>query len=396
MPRCVLERIVMIRRLLASLTLVLVAIFTIAPVANFAQTPADSGIYTVLPGDTGWDLSRQYYDNAAIWQRIVDLNPFLQEAGRLFERDGKIILLLKPGEILVGLERLNVPAPTAVPIEQLVAPVPPVQAEAVIIDTGFNWFWLPIIGLVILGLVMLAKVFRRRYDEQTRREEHEHELRQDPITSGTPYVPGGIAPTDMPRLEHFFDQQATARYADRNPNLDRAIIRATRVGPIEEGTIVGEGMVGYLGGEMRPRRIETPLRAYQARYRFPDGTEEVLQCLMACMNPVTYGGDTYRGFTFTPTQAVVPVPEPERPAPQAVPMPAMVARMIRTAAGTDGNTTVTIGDQVLVFERGIHFNVDEATGAISMEGQSFKMTLQPRRQRRAHNETPRATGTSDK
>ena len=368
-------------RRIVSLVLVLVALFVIAPVTNFAQTPSP---YVVQQGDTGWELARQYYENPLTWQRIVDMNPALQEPGRVFEKNGKIILLLKPGEQLLGLERLNVAPPVAVPITELVPPAP-TTVSSTPAEAMAAWPWFIWLLVLVMAALVLSSLFRTiRAKRQT--AQRERELRQDPITSGTPYVPGGIAPTDTSRLEHFFDEQATGRYANRNPQLDRATIRATRVGSIEEGTIVGEGMVGYLGGEMRPRRIETPLRAYQARYRFPDGTEEVMQCLQACMNPVAYGGETYRGFTFTLTQAVVPVPEPEHPAPQPAPHPAILARSIRTAAEVGGQTTVTIGDRVLVFERGVHLNVDEATGTIGMEGTSFKMILEPKR-RRARNET---------
>ena len=372
-------------RRIASFMLVLVALFA-APMA-IAQTPANTGTYTVQPGDTGWDLSRQYYDDAAIWQRIVDQNVQLQEPGRVFEKDGRIILLLKPGEQLVGLERLNVAPPTAVSITELVAPVPVVEATAGQLNVWPWYVWLLLLVIVTLAGFRAWRLFRqaRAHDER------ERELRQDPIASGPAMVPGGIPATDAPRLTNFFDQQAINRYASRNPTIDRTTIRATRVSPIEEGTITGEGMVEYLGGEMRPRRIETPLRAYQARYRFPDGTEEVLQCLQACMNPVAYGGETYRGFTFTLTQAIVPVPEPERPAPQPAPHPAIAVRRIRESAQAEGQNTITLGDEVMVFPLGYHLTVDRETNHIRLEASAVQMTLTPKPQAKAE----AATGTSD-
>ncbi len=133
----------------------------------------------------------------------------------------------------------------------------------------------------------------------------ERELRLDPITSGKPYVAGGIEPTETRRLESFFDQRAMALYRERNPTVERFTFHVDRIGPIQVGTIFGEGLVGYLGSTMKPRRIPEPgIRAYQARYRFPDGTEEVLQTLQACMNPVN-SGDTYKGFVFIEDRPVV-------------------------------------------------------------------------------------------
>jgi hypothetical protein len=50
---------------------------------------------------------------------------------------------------------------------------------------------------------------------------------------------------------------------------------------------------------------------------------------------------------------------------------------------------------VLVFERGVHLTVNDETGAIGMEGEAFKMTLEPKRRRaKSARTTPRtATGT---
>lgn len=112
----------------------------------------------------------------------------------------------------------------------------------------------------------------------------------DPTTSGPPVVQGGIRPEETDRLRRHFDSL---------PNL-------TRVGPVEAGTISGEGTVGYSNGTTQHHVITKPMPAYQARYRNnATGAEEVIQTLQKCMNPVTSGGTTYRGFTFTPTGGTV-------------------------------------------------------------------------------------------
>lgn len=290
--------------------------------------------YTVSPGDTGWELARQYYRDATMWQRIVDMNPFLQQEGRVFEKEGRIILLLKPGEQLVGLEKLGVAPPKAMPISQLGLPQPPARVVEVPISTMPSWVGLLLAALlfaVVIATVALwvkresrlrkeAADRERQEDEQLKealnRQEiqrrHERELNLNPITSGPAMVPGGIHANEPERLQSFFSAQATARYAERNPGIDRNTIRVEQIGPIESGTINGEGEVGYLGGDWRPRRINPPgINAYQGRFRFPDGTEEVLQTLMGCMNPVRSGyGEVMRGFTFTPREIVVPPSEP--------------------------------------------------------------------------------------
>ena len=70
---------------LVSFVLILVAIFTIAPMITNAQAP--TGTYTVQPGDTGWELSRQYYDDAAMWELILQLNPKLKEPSPIFSKE---------------------------------------------------------------------------------------------------------------------------------------------------------------------------------------------------------------------------------------------------------------------------------------------------------------------
>lgn len=203
-----------------------------------------------------------------------------------------------------------------------------------------------IILLVLIGIGLLVTISRRaemrRLEEEAahdaevaaaraeaeaaaaellRREEEEREwqLSLNPVTSGYPYVRGGIAPHETERLQNFFVSQATSHYAERT-GQEVARILVSQVGPIERGLIHGQGEVGYLGQKPKPRRISEPgIRAYRARFRFPDGTEEELVCLAGCMNPTRgFGGDVYRGFTFVPDEAIVAPPVPPT---ETVPIP---------------------------------------------------------------------------
>ena len=377
---------------LAKLMLIMVVALWAAPI--IAQTPTtQQTTYTVAKGDNGWNLARQYYNDATTWQRIVDMNPFLQERGRVIQKDGKIILILKPGEQLVGLERLNVTPPTAVSIEEILPTTPAATQLVKAENIGLNLMTLLIV-IGILALIAGGVVFISQHLSRVRREREvaererqtaeataarEHELNQNPVTSGRPYVPGGIPATEPQRLQDFFTQQAVARYAERNPTIDRTTIRVEQVGPIEDGTIAGEGEVGYLGGTWRPRRINTPINAYQGRFRYQDGTEELLQCLVGCMNPVRFGGEVMRGFTFTARRVVVPVPEPVQPALAPAQHPAMAVRRIREAAQAEGHNTITIDGQVMEFLQGYHIVVDRQTGTMKLEAAAFEMTLTPKK-----------------
>lgn len=404
---------------IASLVLTLVAILAIAPVITIAQAPANTGLYTVEPNDTAWDLAGRYYNNPTTWQRIVDMNPFLQEPGRVFTKgnpdkvgENRIILILKPGEQLVGLERIGVAPPTAVPIGELVAPATPIAAT----DTNLNWFaWLPWLLLAAMIIVIMwfawgiwrdrrdarlteermrIEAERRREQEAlARREAREREMTRPVETAGPPMVPGGIPPTETAQLTNFFDEQARARFTELRPNYHDQAALPERISPIEHGMIGGEGEVKDIQGNWHPRRVDPAQPGYQARFRFPDGTEEVMQAFEICMN-IVRRGEGMRGFAFTPRATAVPTPEPSRPAPEAVPHPAIAIRRIREAAQAEHQNTLAIGDEVMVFPLGYHLTVDRTTNDIRLESDSVQMTLKTKAQAAASNESSAATGTS--
>lgn len=172
---------------------------------------------------------------------------------------------------------------------------------------GLGWFarWIltPLIGLIFL-LLILNWLIPKKEDNvhQTSVSDLEEELLKDPVTSGTPYVRGGIEPSDTASLKLFFDRQAIADFIDRNPEAISSNVRVERIGPIQSGMIFGAGFVGYMGEGKKPRRIEEPgIPAYRAKYKFlADGSEAFVITLQACMNPVYSGGETFEGFTFTP------------------------------------------------------------------------------------------------
>jgi hypothetical protein len=322
-----------------------------------------------------------------MWKLVVNLNPQLQEPGRVFEKDGKVILVLKPGEQLFGLDKLNIAPPKAVPLASLI-PAPkgePVKTASRTYTDIIGWVASAVLAAVII-LILLYDYFYRRKERQI-----SEELRRDPITSGPPMVAGGVPATDTTRLARTMEAAAVNDYVRLNPNVDRSTVRVERIGPIEEGTISGEGMVGY-ADRARPRNIDPPQPGFRARFRFPDGREDILMSLQGCMNPC-YFGEGLSGFTFTSRQAVVPTPVPPTPAPTPAPHPAMVARSIRTAAQADGNTTVSIGDKVFTFERGCHFEFDEKTGAIKLSGAQVDVTFSLKQPKAVEEGPSKATGT---
>lgn len=348
----------------------------------------DGSTYRVEDGDTLYQLSGIYYKDAERWGEIVQNNPFLGEDGRVFVKDdGTIVVLIYPGEELAGLTQMEVgtiplsidsltpaakPNPfTALTVE--VAKSSEGNSEASVADS--NWFFdlsastLGFLAFLALMALVVAFLLARQYAWP--RYVRHRELRQDPIASAPPIVEGGIAKSQPDRLARHFDSRALSEHQGRHPESTE---RPRRVGPIEAGMVSGEGMVGYRD-RARPRRIDPPQRGYRARFVFPDGSEESLVSLQDCMNPC-YFGQGMTGFTFTPEGEAVPTP-PTPSGPQVVPHPAVAARMVRTAAEEDHRSTVSIGEAVLVFDQGVHLDVDQETGAIGISGRNFSLTVPP-------------------
>lgn len=305
--------------------------------------------YVVQPGDTGWALAGVYYDNPAEWRRIVGMNPMLKEPGRVFERFSpvtgarEIILILHPGEVLEGLEHLDVSAPKAVPIDQLkLAQDPPiVETEAVVETVVPGWAWLLMIILLVL-VYILWDAYRNRTrhnrqmatqmrqldqsrDSATERlleerrlaqetQERERRLNRNPVTSGLPFVEGGITNDTAPEA---IQAQAARMYNDLTGRT--AAPTMFDIVSITPGRGWGVLEVRYNEGQGRweMRRLNGE-RIYQALVRFPDGVVEPLYTLMGCGNDIRFGerrytpGDDFRFEADGPV--VVPAPVVDTPA----------------------------------------------------------------------------------
>ena len=348
--------------------------------------------YTVQANDTLWGLAGKNLDSAAAWETIYEANPFLKEAGRRFvDQSGRTIVVLRPGEQLAGLDKLGiVPSPV---VPQPTPPATPVVVEksAPAQPTKSSFDWWPLLIALIIALVAYG-IYRLMQHRRTARaiaemehrdrvrmaaEARDRELRRTPSEVGPPMVAGGIPPTDGARIENFFDQQATATFAQRNPQYT-GVEAPVRIGPVIAGIMHGDGQTLDLNRVWHDMHIDLPGRqAYMARFRYPDGTEEDMKAWQECMNLVRAGGGM-RGFTFVPNAAggiVVETPEPPTPAPQPVPHPAMAVARIRAAAESIGDSTITVGDRVITVQRGAHFTVDDATGTITVSGGSFEMKV---------------------
>lgn len=363
------------KKVMWAMVILVLALTALAPQTK-AQTSYGVDVYVVQQDDNLYNLAGAHLGDPLKWGQVLGANPFLKEPGRVFEKDGKTIVLIRPGEQLFGLQALGI-TPEPIKVKEFATPTPSVQTA----EGGINWWKWIVLGF--LGLMLLAWLI-----EYLRRR---RELGQNPVTSGPPIIAGGVQPNETERLDQAMRAAAVGEYVRLNPGVERHTVRVERVGPIESGLISGSGMVGY-ADRARPRTINPPQPGYRARFLFPDGREDNLMSLQGCMNPCYYG-EGLSGFTFEPTQQVLPTPEPERPAPAPAPHPAFAVRRIREAAQVENQNTIAFGDDVMVFPLGYHLSVDRSTNAITLESNAVRMTLNARPNEQAATGDVTSTGT---
>jgi len=262
---------------LVLMAMAVISLFSFAVFAQGSSSPADkAGVYVIQKGDTLWWLEGFHRGDPSQWLRIVDDNPFLKEPGRIYEKDGKIIAVIKPGEELKGLVELGI-LPQEIPVSEFqVVLGAPVES---------------IIFFIMLGLAIAAALYgiSRLY-----------RILSDPATSGQPIVQGGLFAGRSRDIETRFQRIAETRA--------EGDIAPQRIGPIEEGFLSGYGRVQYRDRSEMKRLSREP--AFRARFRLQDGTEEDLYFLQRCGNDVTLYRARYFGFTFERTHQVVPEPQP--------------------------------------------------------------------------------------
>lgn len=283
---------------LITLALLLVAL----PLAA-QEFPTDQ--YVVSEGDTLWDLAEVYQGNPLLWQRLVDRNPFLKQPGRVVERGGKIYVLIRPGEILEGLQELGIMPPTPIPINE-------VLPQPVTVEKVPDWVWWLLALLILIILVGNLWYLVQRM------------LTTDPVSSRPAMVQGGVNEANAITAM----QQVAARAAGHNPGISRdpstyqqfTVIRQTA------GRIWGNMTVRYADNRSVPRRLNGD-RAYQAEVLFPDGRTETLYMLQGCGNDLRYGGISRYlpgpEFRFEADPAVQPVAPATELAAQPEPAPTL-------------------------------------------------------------------------
>ena len=330
--------------LLATLALLL-AVATSAPLA------AQEDVYVVQPGDNLWKLAGSHLDDVRLWEQIYKDNPFLRESGRRFQKKGIVYVLIRPGEKLVGLEKIGIMAEIA-PISQLELPQPaPVVYH---VPTTPRWVWWPL-GLALLLLIAAYLIYRM--------------LTRDPETAGPSVVPGGVNPEDAAsQLQQMAARQNQERTGVTIPAQQFTVLRQTA------GRIWGVMNVRYADSRSVPRQLHGE-RAYEAIVRFPNGNEETIYMLQACGNDLRYGGISRYlpgpEFRFEADQPAVPV----APVAEPTPAPAPVEQTSAPAPQEEGAITFEFkrasnGQPAMVRLKGIE--TEEFSFSVGNEGTTLR------------------------
>ncbi len=299
------------------------------------QAPAQqqqNGIseYVVQPGDNLWDLSTLQLGNPELWRWLVEQNPGLGDPSRMTRRqDGQYIVRIYPGEVIYGLREAGIETRVINPVPTLnpSVPVTTVVAEE---DGSNDWdwaWWLLLIPAAALAWWLLQR----------------RESLKDPVYSGLPQVPGGIATAEQAR-ERFAASERYQRFQILNTI---------------PGFISGTMMVRYGDGSERPRVLNRQ-RAYQATIRLENGQTENVYMLQQCGNDLRSGGVSRYlpgpGFNFEPDPVPEPIPTPEPVAdlPSEEAQPPAAAEAVASSGEPGSELTIELrpaenaGDTALV------------------------------------------------
>jgi hypothetical protein len=338
-----------VKALLALLLLVASVAFAAVTQSNGVGTNVST--YVVQKGDTLWDLARVKRDNPWAWKQVLDENPVLKKPGRVFEKDGKTIVLIKPGEKLFGLEKYGF-LPMPIPSQPSGGTLTYTLLRDLPVEEPEMSWWVPFLGVLLVLLALYALFLLS--------------TRKDAATNGPAMVKGGVNDvTARDRFQAMASEQFGRRTGQSFPVQSFQILKQQR------GRASGMVNVRYADGSEAARMLNDQV-AYKAQVRFPDESEGTLYMLAACGNDLRYGGIARYipgpKFHFIPDAVTETAAEPAAqtvaPAPASsssrlAPLPADVAFEFKPArddkpplirfrnnmqveAGTDGTITLRL------------------------------------------------------
>lgn len=263
-----------------------------------AQTPPERlDVYVVQKGDVLYTLEGNYSGRPWQWARLVELNPFLENPGRVWEDEkGRTIVLIRPGEELRGLGKLGI-VPRPFPLERLRVEMPPSRKPATAptpAPANRNYSWLLLLLIPVVFLLWYLLVYRR--------------MRRDPVAAGPAVVPGGVT-----------DRTAAGQFRENLSRTTGTPIDRIEIRDLVRGRIYGAVNIRYRDGSSR-RMLLAGEVGYRVMVRRNGGswTEEFM--LQGCGNDLRLFGARYIpgfDFRFVPEAVVEETPRPAGPSAPA-------------------------------------------------------------------------------
>jgi len=270
---------------------------------TLAQQAVGQPVYTVQAGDTAWGLSDKNFADGNLWREIINMNPMLMQPGRVYSKpDGTVVVLIRPGEKLVGLDRLGI-IPKIEPISEL-------SGRRPLSDQDIAWGLLSLLGIGILIVLMYA-LFRSIV------------LQRDPVESGPPQVRGGVTP-----------DTARTRFVQQGE------VEGFQVNNVVSGRGSGTINVSYADGRSVPRRLDDH-PVFRADITYADGRTASRYMLQACGNDLRSG----HILAYLPEPKFVFVPDSER---QPEPIPAAPASISAEPAPTQAPSEELAASEVKI------------------------------------------------
>ncbi len=309
--------------------LLLVGLIPQAEAKQTQEQSSEQKQYKVQKGDTLWDLSGKHLGSSLKWEQIYQANPELHKPGRRFQKNGKTIVILKPGELLNGVT--PVVSVTPVEVQPSVVPAPPVVStvvqqpltKTVYVEMVPWWLW-TVLALALLLIVLLVYWINRserrfdglteeyqsknrdleRSEEVVRIQRTQLNILADPVTSGPAFVPEGVVSTTAG--QHF--QKMAARQWDRKTNRGPIDPTRIKVRDVTAGHGWGRMSVSYADGRDE-ERILTGQRIYQGVVKFPNRKEEKLHMLESGndVRHMVNRNHPSENFIFVPDDMLVPL-----------------------------------------------------------------------------------------
>jgi len=280
----------------ARLLLAIALLFCGTVMATPTPMPTEQDRYVVQKDDNLYSLEGEYSGNPQQWGRLVELNPFLNDPGRTWEKGGKTIVLIRPGEELLGLKELGI-VPNPFPLDQLSVADPDtsvVIAGSTETSQGSNmlrWFILALSAIAIAFLIWRIR------------------LRRNPVMAGPPIIPEGVT-----------NETASAAFRNQVVRTSGTPMANVQIRNISRGRLYGHAQVGYQRGHRRNLILNGDV-GYKAEVRRDGGNWSEEYMLLACGNDVRAGSRFFPGanFRFEIDEAIESEPQTVEPAPEATP-----------------------------------------------------------------------------